>query len=121
ESAFEFGKILRGIHEAGAEAFGAPPTGWKGKNYIGSVEQSCTPTDRWAHFYTEQRVLPFARRAQLAPEILQKVEKACECIVKHADAHVFDVASAACAGDVGVGDGSVCTNGMDRGVCSVCR
>src|SRR5699024_12082164 len=40
ESAFEFGRILRGIHEAGAEAFGAPPEGWTGKNYIGRVEQS---------------------------------------------------------------------------------
>ena len=104
ESAFEFGKILRGIHEAGAEAFGAPPTGWKGKNYIGSVEQSCTPTDRWAHFYTEQRVLPFARRAQLAPEILQKVEKACESIVKHADAPEFDVAPARIHGDLWAGN-----------------
>ena len=28
ESAFEFGRILRGIHEAGAAAFGVPPEGW---------------------------------------------------------------------------------------------
>ncbi|GJN43969.1 fructosamine kinase family protein [Corynebacterium ammoniagenes] len=104
ESAFAFGKILRGIHDAGAKAFGAAPEGWTGKNYIGSVEQSCTPTDKWAEFYTEQRVLPFARRANLAPEILQQVEKACENIVKHADAPEFNVPPARIHGDLWAGN-----------------
>lgn len=104
ESAFEFGKVLRGIHEAGAEAFGAPPEGWTGKNYIGRVEQDCIPTESWAQFYTEQRVLPFARRANLHPEILQKVEKACENIVKHADAPEFDVPPARIHGDLWAGN-----------------
>lgn len=104
ESAYEFGKILRGIHEAGAEAFGAPPEGWTGKNYIGRVEQSCTPTDSWAHFYTEQRVLPFARRANLNLEILQLVEDACQGIVKQADAPEFDVPPARIHGDLWAGN-----------------
>ena len=104
ESAFEFGRILRGIHEAGAEAFGAPPEGWTGKNYIGRVEQSCTPTDNWAEFYTEQRVLPFARRARLQPEIKQLVEKACESIVKHAKTGEFDVPPARIHGDLWAGN-----------------
>lgn len=104
ESAFEFGRILRGIHEAGAEAFGAPPEGWTGKNFIGRVEQSCTPTDNWAEFYTEQRVLPFARRARLQPEIKQLVEKACESIVKHAKTGEFDVPPARIHGDLWAGN-----------------
>src|SRR5690625_7007906 len=104
ESAFEFGRILRGIHEAGAEAFGAPPEGWTGKNYIGRVEQSCTPTDNWAEFYTEQRVLPFARRARLQPEIKQLVEKACESIVKHAKTGESDVPPARIHGDLWAGN-----------------
>ena len=104
ESAFEFGRMLRGIHEAGAEAFGAPPEGWTGKNYIGRVEQSCTPTDNWAEFYTEQRVLPFARRARLQPEIKQLVEKACESIVKHAKTGEFDVPPARIHGDLWAGN-----------------
>ncbi|WLP88229.1 fructosamine kinase family protein [Corynebacterium stationis] len=104
ESAFEFGRILRGIHEAGAEAFGAPPEGWTGKNFIGRVEQSCTPTDNWAEFYSEQRVLPFARRARLQPEIKQLVEKACESIVKHAKTGEFDVPPARIHGDLWAGN-----------------
>ncbi|PQM73592.1 fructosamine kinase family protein [Corynebacterium sp. J010B-136] len=112
ESAFEFGRILRGIHEAGAEAFGAPPEGWTGKNYIGRVEQSCTPRDNWAEFYTEQRVLPFARRAHLQPEIEQLVEKACGGIVKHADAPEFDVPPARIHGDLWAGNVLFSTDGV---------
>ncbi len=59
EAARAFGRALREVHEAGAPAFGAPPAGWEGKNYIGRIEQDCTPTSEWGEFYVEQRVLPF--------------------------------------------------------------
>lgn len=104
ESAFEFGRVLRGIHEAGADAFGAPPEGWTGKNYIGRIEQSCISQESWAEFYTEQRVLPFARQANLRPDILEVVEKACESIVKHADAPDFNVKPARIHGDLWAGN-----------------
>lgn len=54
-----FGAALRTVHEAGAPAFGAPPAGWEGANFIGRVEQPCEPCEAWGEFYVEQRVLPF--------------------------------------------------------------
>ena len=57
------GRELARIHDAGAEAFGSPPPGWDGPNYIGRQEQECAPTDDWAGFYARQRVRPFAEKA----------------------------------------------------------
>lgn len=57
------GRELALIHRAGAPAFGSPPTGWEGPNYIGTQPQDCRPTDHWGEFYARQRVLPFARAA----------------------------------------------------------
>lgn len=62
-AAREAGRQLARIHRAGAPAFGAPPPGWDGPNYIGTREQECTPTTEWGSFYAQQRVRPFARRA----------------------------------------------------------
>ena len=61
------GRELAKIHALGAAAFGAPPDGWEGPNYIGRAPQECTPTQRWAKFYVHQRVLPFAQQAQDTP------------------------------------------------------
>lgn len=55
-----FGQALAVTHDSGAEAFGSPPPGWTGQNYIGRREQECCPMDVWGTFYAEQRVLPFA-------------------------------------------------------------
>lgn len=63
EAARVAGRELARIHDAGAEAFGSPPPGWDGPNYIGRQRQECAPTDDWAAFYAEQRVRPFARKA----------------------------------------------------------
>jgi fructosamine-3-kinase len=57
------GRELARIHLAGAPAFGSPPPGWEGPNYIGTRPQECAPTAEWGSFYAEQRVRPFARRA----------------------------------------------------------
>lgn len=65
EAARVAGRELARIHDAGAEAFGSPPPGWDGPNYIGRQEQECTPTEDWAQFYAEQRVRPFAKKAVL--------------------------------------------------------
>ena len=51
EAAARAGRELAAIHAAGATAFGAPPTGWDGPNFIGRLEQECAPTKRWADFY----------------------------------------------------------------------
>lgn len=79
------GMELAAIHAAGAEAFGAPPPGWQGPNFIGRITQECTPTTRWAEFYVHQRVLPFARRAHEAGNLtargLDTVVRACEALL----------------------------------------
>lgn len=54
-----FGEALQQVHQAGAPAFGAPPEGWEGANFIGRVEQPCEPCESWGEFYAEQRVVPF--------------------------------------------------------------
>lgn len=84
EAAREAGRELARIHSAGAESFGLPPPGWEGLNYIGTQVQECQPRARWADFYPEQRVLPFARGAYEAGNIsdaaLDTVERACAAI-----------------------------------------
>ncbi|WP_018024379.1 fructosamine kinase family protein [Corynebacterium ulceribovis] len=78
---------LARIHAAGAEAFGAPPPGWDGPNYIGTQFQFCRPTDNWAEFYVHQRVLPFAeaavRRGNLSLGGYDLVDAACAAICSH--------------------------------------
>lgn len=84
ETARRAGVELARIHAAGAPAFGAPPAGWEGPNYIGSQQQDCTPTDDWGEFYTRQRVEPFAHAAVQAGTLdddeLAAVLRACEAI-----------------------------------------
>lgn len=64
EAAEAFGRALAITHGAGANAFGAPPDGCYGDGYIGRQPMSMKPTATWGQFYAEQRVLPYARRAQ---------------------------------------------------------
>ncbi|APT87516.1 fructosamine kinase family protein [Corynebacterium flavescens] len=100
KAAFEFGVNLRRIHDAGAPAFGSPPQGWEGKNYIGRVSQECTPSDDWGQFYAEQRVLPFAEGAGLRPEQLDSVKRACAAIEEAS----WDIAPARLHGDLWAGN-----------------
>lgn len=78
------GRELARIHDAGAPAFGSPPNGWEGPNFIGTQRQECTPTVDWATFYTQQRVLPFSRaareRGNLSGRDLAVVERAAASI-----------------------------------------
>ncbi|KQB84862.1 fructosamine kinase family protein [Corynebacterium lowii] len=78
------GRELARIHAAGAPAFGSPPPGWEGPNYIGTQPQECTPTQQWSRFYAEQRVLPFARRAyeagNLGAQGWEQVQQACAAL-----------------------------------------
>ncbi|WP_342318342.1 fructosamine kinase family protein [Corynebacterium mayonis] len=87
------GEELAAIHAMGAAAFGAPPDGWRGPNFIGRKEQECTAVGRWAEFFTRQRVLPFAGHAAEVGNVdragLRVVERACEAIeAKDEDAPV---------------------------------
>lgn len=84
EAARRAGRELAHIHLAGAEAFGSPPEGWTGPNYIGTQRQECRPGPHWGRFYARQRVLPFARAAHecghLGAEGLEWVERAAAAI-----------------------------------------
>lgn len=86
EAARQAGRELAAIHALGAAAFGAPADGWDGPNFIGRAEQECTPTERWAEFYTAQRVLPFAekahRRGNVGASGLDTVRRACEALTE---------------------------------------
>ena len=63
EAAAEFGRRLAATHDAGAEAFGAPPEGWAGDGWIGTEPMTLAPRTSWGPFYAEQRCRPFAERA----------------------------------------------------------
>ena len=85
EAADVAGRELAAIHAMGAAAFGAPADGWDGPNFIGTREQACIPTTRWATFYVEQRVLPFAEHAHrvghLSSNGLDVVRQACDALL----------------------------------------
>lgn len=93
-----FGEALWQVHQAGAPAFGAPPEGWEGANFIGRVEQPCKPRDAWGEFYAEQRVLPFI--GGLPQELQGIVRQACEAI----KAVGWDVQPARIHGDLWAGN-----------------
>src|SRR5690349_873142 len=54
-------------HDAGADAFGAPPRGWAGPGYFGPLQQplpmSYSAADRWGRFYANERLAPMTERA----------------------------------------------------------
>ena len=85
-AAREAGRELAKIHAMGATAFGAAPDGWEGPNFIGRARQDCTPTERWAPFYVDQRVLPFASRAVEQGHLdcagFDVVERACDALLE---------------------------------------
>ncbi|WP_018119354.1 fructosamine kinase family protein [Corynebacterium mastitidis] len=102
------GAELARIHRAGAEAFGCPPPGWEGPNYIGTQEQECRPEASWARFYAEQRVLPFARRAYAAGNLDAEgwalVRRACAAIPRIMRARGWESAPARIHGDLWAGN-----------------
>ena len=61
-AAHEFGRRLARTHDAGANAFGAPPEGWTGPGYFGPLQQplpmSYDTGDRWGVFYAHARLTP---------------------------------------------------------------
>jgi fructosamine-3-kinase len=66
-AAHEFGRLLASTHDAGADAFGAPPRGWTGPGYFGPLHQplpmSYTAGTSWGSFYAHERLAPMADRA----------------------------------------------------------
>jgi fructosamine-3-kinase len=60
EAARAFGAALAATHDAGAAAFGAPPSGWSGPCFIGRRPLPTRPKASWGAFYAAQRVEPYA-------------------------------------------------------------
>ncbi|MGC4933066.1 fructosamine kinase family protein [Gordonia sp. DT30] len=88
EAAGVFGAALARMHDAGADAFGSPPTGYTGRQFIGERPLSSRTHDRWGEFYAVERVQPYlepARRAgflNAADEALTR--QACDAIAEGA-------------------------------------
>lgn len=87
-TARRFGRELARTHDTGADAFGAPPSGWTGPAYIGRRPMPCAPDASWGRFYAEQRVRPFLAPAleagNLRPEDARTVERALEQVSRGA-------------------------------------
>ncbi len=84
-AAVAFGGALARTHAAGADAFGSPPPDLDGGAYIGAQRMRTDPELRWGVFYAEQRVLPFARKAQrighLSRSGLDRVERVAQRLI----------------------------------------
>lgn len=112
EAARAGGAELAAIHAMGATAFGAPPEGWDGPNYIGRAPQACEPRERWAEFYVYQRVLPFAEAAHDAGNLsaagLGTVREACDALLaEDEDAPLARIHGDLWSGNVLYGSGGV--------------
>jgi fructosamine-3-kinase len=85
-AAAEFGRSLAATHDAGADAFGAPPEGWTGPLFIGRLPQPSARETSWGRFYARDRVLPFVEPAvaagNLSPAGAAVVREACAAIAE---------------------------------------
>ncbi|AND15729.1 fructosamine kinase family protein [Rathayibacter tritici] len=93
-AAREFGAALARTHEAGAPAFGAPPTGWSGPAYIGRRAMTCRPDSSWGRFWAEQRVRPFLGPAVDAGNLSATDASTVERALEFVTSGVFDDGSA---------------------------
>jgi fructosamine-3-kinase len=66
-AAYGFGCRLARTHDAGAEAFGAPPDGWTGPGFFGPLHSplpmSLAGHPTWGRFYAAERLSPMAELA----------------------------------------------------------
>jgi fructosamine-3-kinase len=69
DAARAFGAALARTHAAGADAFGAPPSGWAGPGFIGKRRQEYAHEPSWGRFYAAARVLPFVKLAEEAGSV----------------------------------------------------
>jgi fructosamine-3-kinase len=91
-AAVEFGQRLARTHDAGADAFGAPPDGWAGPGFFGPLQQplpmSYCAFDRWGSFYANERVAPIAELA--AKRLDSAARDAVAAVIARCDAGDFD-------------------------------
>jgi fructosamine-3-kinase len=91
-AAHEFGQRLARTHDAGADAFGAPPDGWTGPGYFGPLQQplpmSYSAAHRWGSFYANDRLAPMADLA--AMRLDAPAREAVDAVMARCDAGDFD-------------------------------
>ncbi|MBE1550914.1 fructosamine-3-kinase [Mycobacterium sp. OAS707] len=91
-AAHEFGRRLARTHDAGADAFGAPPCGWAGPGYFGPLQQplsmSYSAADRWGRFYANERLAPMTERA--AGQLDAPTRNAIDAVMACCDDGEFD-------------------------------
>ncbi|MGV0794836.1 fructosamine kinase family protein [Mycolicibacterium sp. XJ1819] len=91
-AAHEFGRRLARTHDAGADAFGAPPDGWSGPGYFGPLHQplpmSLTRHDRWGAFYARERLAPMG--AEAAGHLDATTRDNLDTLIAHCEAGRFD-------------------------------
>ena len=91
-AAVEFGQRLARTHDAGADAFGAPPDGWAGPGFFGPLQQplpmSYCAVDRWGSFYANERLAPMADLA--ATRLDSAARDAVAAVIARCDAGDFD-------------------------------
>jgi fructosamine-3-kinase len=90
--AHECGQRLARTHDAGADAFGAPPHGWAGPGYFGPLHQplpmSYSTAHRWGSFYAHERLAPMV---ELAATLLDAhTRHAVDAVMVRCDAGDFD-------------------------------
>jgi fructosamine-3-kinase len=80
-AAREFGAALARTHDAGADGWGAPPRGWRGRGYFGPLSHPLPMTfadhDSWGRFYADERLTPMLdlARPTLDPVVIGAVEE----------------------------------------------
>jgi fructosamine-3-kinase len=91
-AAHEFGVRLAHTHDAGADAFGAPPDGWTGDGFFGPLHHplptSLARHDRWGVFYGRERLTPMAKRA--AGLLNTAAREAVDAVIARCEAGDFD-------------------------------
>lgn len=79
DAAADFGVRLAMTHDAGAPAFGSPPSGWTGPGFFGPLQQpmpmSFREHDAWGSFYADERLQPMGQRAGLTDDMAQDLQR----------------------------------------------
>ncbi|OBF26748.1 fructosamine kinase family protein [Mycobacterium sp. ACS4331] len=92
EAAAAFGASLATTHDAGADGWGAPPSGWSGPGYFGPLSHPLPMTygvhDTWGRFYAEERLAPIFERAR--PSLTDRAARDVSDVMEHCIAGEFD-------------------------------
>lgn len=86
----DFGTRLARTHDAGADGFGAAPSGWDGPGFFGPLQQplpmAYANEASWGAFYAEYRLAPMAARASLDTDTRTSVDE----VIRRCRAGDFD-------------------------------